>query len=377
MTKSTNGSLKAGIIVTLIVLGIMLIIQTVFALIDSNGRLLLTSRSVAVDNLGNLYVLSGGRYNIQKLDSQGHFVTRWGTSGNGDGQFNGYSKPNSIVVDNNNNIYVTDSGNYRIQKFDSQGRFLTKWGTQGNGDGQFGATFNGPCGLGSDKQNDVYVFDCGNYRIQKFDSQGRFLTKWGTQGNGNGQFNEPYLSQFGGITVDKQDNIYVVDGANKRIEKFDYQGRFLLEWGSVGNGLGQFGTPTQVGPLGLAADNQLNIYVSDGFQIQKFDSNGHFLIQWDVTNVAPWPSESKEYDDSDSLAIDKQGIIYTVAGVYNDTHDRVEGTDYYNVHLQTFDSDGHFLKRWSDPFYLPWWFIFSAPLILGLLFSFLYSKLRK
>jgi len=53
---------------------------------------------------------------------------------------------------------------YRIQKFDSNGTFLTAWGSAGSGDGQF----NSPGGVAVEGGGSVYVADAGNYRIQKF-----------------------------------------------------------------------------------------------------------------------------------------------------------------------------------------------------------------
>ena len=73
------------------------------------------------------------------------------------------------------NIYVTDEGNNRIQKFDSRGSFLTKWGREGSGPGQFKA----PWGVACDALGNVYVVDQGNHRIQKFDANGAFLCAWG------------------------------------------------------------------------------------------------------------------------------------------------------------------------------------------------------
>ena len=54
-----------------------------------------------------------------------------------------FFQPEDVAVDGSGNVYVVDTVNYRIQKFDSDGTFLTKWGSKGSGDGEF----FGPRGL--------------------------------------------------------------------------------------------------------------------------------------------------------------------------------------------------------------------------------------
>ncbi len=53
-----------------------------------------------------------------------------------------------------------------------------------------------------------------NNRIQKFDSNGNFITKWGFKGTGDGQFDNPY-----GIAVDSSGNVYVADTDNRSYPK--------------------------------------------------------------------------------------------------------------------------------------------------------------
>ncbi len=82
----------------------------------------------------------------------------------------------------------------------------------------------------------------GNHRVQVFDKNGRFLFKFGSKGNGNGQLNYPQ-----GITVDQRNNqIVVADTYNYRIQIFDEKGNFLRSFGSNGNGVGQFNLPVGV-----------------------------------------------------------------------------------------------------------------------------------
>ncbi|MCA9344127.1 hypothetical protein KC947_04240, partial [Candidatus Saccharibacteria bacterium] len=83
------------------------------------------------------------------------------TVGTNDGRF---QYPNGVTTDASGNVYVADSDNNRIQKFDSSGTFLAKWGTYGSADGEF----DSPQGVTTDASGNVYVVDTYNYRIQKF-----------------------------------------------------------------------------------------------------------------------------------------------------------------------------------------------------------------
>jgi DNA-binding beta-propeller fold protein YncE len=128
-------------------------------------------------------------------------------------------------------VYVVDNGNDRIQKFDSNGNFITSWGTQGSDNGQF---FR-PLDVAVDPSDKfVYVADTQNARIQKFFNNGTFVTTWGSGCNifdgsgcvipknpghlslGDGQFNS-----VGGIAFAPSGTfVYVADTGNNRIQVF-------------------------------------------------------------------------------------------------------------------------------------------------------------
>jgi len=118
------------------------------------------------------------------------YVSTWGESGIGNGQFGGL---NDAALDSNGNIYVPDRSNHRIQKFDRHGNYLDQWGTFGSGNGQF----HDPKGIALDSAGNIYVADRRNDRVQKFDSAGVYLDQWGSFGPGDGQFDKPQR-----ITVD-------------------------------------------------------------------------------------------------------------------------------------------------------------------------------
>ncbi|BAP54394.1 NHL repeat containing protein [Thioploca ingrica] len=242
------------------------------------------------------------------------FDLTWGLKGSGASQF---QEPASLAIDSLGYIYVTDSLNHRVQKFNSNGDFITQWGTFGSNQGQF----NQPAGIAIGVNNRVYVVDSQNHRFQLFDSEGQFIQMWGMLGTGDIQFNQPI-----GVAIDKTGNIYVTDTQNHRVQKLDSEGHFLLQWGNPGSEAGQFQEPK-----GIAIDNnQECVYVIDfgNHRLQKFDYQGNFLNTWGKLGL-----EAGQFQYPQSVVVDNFGYVY------------VMDTD--NHRIQKFDSDGQFLTQWG------------------------------
>lgn len=93
-----------------------------------------------------------------------HYLVKqvWGESNSKNSQFN---DPDGVAVDSNGSVYVADEGNNRIQKFDSNGKFITTWSSAG---------FQ-PSTIAVDSAGYVFVVDYGNNRVQEFDSNGTFI----------------------------------------------------------------------------------------------------------------------------------------------------------------------------------------------------------
>ncbi|MGA1869871.1 MAG: C13 family peptidase [bacterium] len=117
--------------------------------------------------------------------------------------------PNGLTMSADGYIYVADT--LQVQKFTSDGQFITKWGREGSGDGEF----NRPKGIATDINSNVYVIDSDNHRIQKFTSDGEFIVKFGEYGSDPALIREPY--DVGACSNGK---VYVVDLANNRIQVF-------------------------------------------------------------------------------------------------------------------------------------------------------------
>lgn len=248
--------------------------------------------SLAQDEQGSLYVVDGGNHLIQKFDCTGKFQMKLGGRGSGEGQFvflDSGGHFGAVTADRLGHIYVADH-NFRIQKFTTDGKFITQWGSKGSGDGQFGDYID----LATDQQGNVYVVDPINQRVQKFDSNGKFETKW----------NVPKCSFFTpksvGIAVNAQGEVLVTDPHSHCIQKFDRNGTFVAT-------IGKF-SETDL-PTGIAVDTQGNIYVTDNQMgvIWKFDTNGNLMATWNSADT-----DYGGFDSPQAITVDSQGNVFVV-----------------------------------------------------------------
>ncbi|MFA4860248.1 PEGA domain-containing protein [Methanoregula sp.] len=266
----------------------------------SGDNQLYAPTGISVDPSGNVYVSDNWLNRIQKFDSQGNFLNKWGINAResktpSPGEF---SSAFAIHIDASGNAYVTDMGagtTSRIQKFTPNGKFITSWGDYGSGPGQF----NFPWETATDSKGNVYVADSGNNRIQKFTASGTYLSSWGSAGSGTGEFN-----RLLGIAVDPSDNVFVVDAGNNRIQKFTSEGKFLKTMGSYGSGNGQLNSPA-----GIATDASGNVFVVDtgNYRVQEFSNDGTFLTAWGEkgTNGGQFISPFK-------VTVDANGVVYVL-----------------------------------------------------------------
>ena len=233
--------------------------------------------------------LAGISYIENANAASGHnFESQWGQAGIFKSGF--FLSPQHLAFDSENNVYVTDLGNSRVQKFDSTGNFLTEWGNRGSSDGEFGH----PTGIAVSDEF-VFVVDNKNHNIQKFTLDGEFVSKWGGFGKDNGFFKSPR-----GITVSDDESVSVVDSGNARIQKFTLDGEFISGFGQSGKRGGNFVTPVDI------AINSDKIYVTDPNQnkIIVFDLEGNLEnIFNDSIGGKPIYPEGIVFDEEDNFYI--------------------------------------------------------------------------
>ena len=99
---------------------------------------------------------------------------------------------------------------------------VLSFGKKGSGDGMF----EYPVGVAVSDRDEIVVADCGNHRVQVFDSNGTFLRSFGHKGENDGEFKYPV-----GLAINKDRQIFVADLDNHRIQIFSWEGRHLGSFG--------------------------------------------------------------------------------------------------------------------------------------------------
>ncbi|WP_165822090.1 DUF7619 domain-containing protein [Hymenobacter edaphi] len=250
------------------------------------------------DAAGNLYVTDGTNQNpsystIRVLSPAGTLVRKWGN----DRLFG-----QRMRMDEAGNVYYIDYdyAQPRITKLNAAGQpVATIGGGLGTGDGQFGYLTS----FAVDVRGNIITMENNGYtfpmRVQKFDAQGRFLSKFTVPAQ---VFNSYQPSD---VAVDAAGNVYVLDFYGF-VRKYSEQGQLLLTFGARGYGVGQLGEPRAI-----VLDYRGNIFVSDmgGSRVQQFSPGGQLLRA--VTSTFPPSGSGGTSGPNDSgLAIDGFGNIY-------------------------------------------------------------------
>jgi DNA-binding beta-propeller fold protein YncE len=210
---------------------------------------------VTVDAQDNFYVTDSESGKIFVFDASGKFRRTIGSLKGGEGFF---KRPTGIAVDSAvQRIYITDTLRDKVFVLDMNGSVLATIGHRGTGQ----AEFNFPTELLVRDQN-LFVVDAMNFRVQFLDRSGRFQTSVGVLGDSTGSMFRPK-----GISLDSEGHLYVVDGLWGVVQVFDQAGRLLYYFGRRGKGSGEFQLPT-----GLFIDGDDRIFVVDSYnrRVQVF-----------------------------------------------------------------------------------------------------------
>jgi sugar lactone lactonase YvrE len=255
------------------------------------------------DKYDNLWIVDKGTQSVMRFNPAGYVTLNLGRRpegpddpagayyrGNGLGRENRpalpqidtqFRNPTDIAWDSDDNIYISDGyTNSRVAKFDKHGNWIKSWGTRGTGGAHANenpAQFNVPHNIGIDRQNNVYVADRGNRRIQVFDRDGTFQrfivlnapydkTRHPVLGNPNP--NPPDETQPWTICITNGPTqyLYTSDQEPGRIYKLTLDGKIVGMLGESGHDLGQF---NWIHSLGCPSENVLYVADMNNWRVQK------------------------------------------------------------------------------------------------------------
>lgn len=212
--------------------------------------------------------------------------------------------PHGLTVDPEGNVWLTDVGLHQVFKFTPEGRLLLRLGQAGQA-GDDAAHFNRPTDVAVSRDGSFYVSDgYRNTRVIKFSADGRFQFQWGTPGDGPGEFRLPH-----GLAIDSRGRVYVCDRENQRLQVFDAQGGFLAQWRGP-----------QIGkPYGVATSPEGRVLLIDGGlpslkpaergKAVVLDADGRVLDQFGSAGAAPG-----QFRLGHDIAVGPDGAVYVAEG---------------------------------------------------------------
>jgi DNA-binding beta-propeller fold protein YncE len=223
----------------------------------------MTVSSIAADKDGNFYIIHRGEDtdSIIVSNAEGEVLNTFGT-----GLF---ARAHTIRLDPAGDVWAVDSTSSMVYKFSPEGELLLEISV-----GNLPEPLTESCGTSdiafADNGN-VFISDgyC-NARIVVYDADGNKVNEWGSPGDGPGEFNLPHA-----INMSPDGNVYVADRENGRVQWFTQDGEYLGEWHFGGRILSI--TFSQSGELFIGAEPKGATPMLEGNILQLDPQSGEVL----------------------------------------------------------------------------------------------------
>ena len=254
---------------------------------------------VTVDSDGNVYILNRGPHPVIVLDKNGNFLRSFG-----EGEFD--QRAHGIHAGPENYIYTINDNQHCIKKYTREGKLVMVIGKQGKPAEKWtGLPFNRPTNVAvSPNTGDIYITDgYGNSSVHRYSAEGKHIISWGAPGCDPGEFQIPH-----NVVVDQDENVYITDRENYRLQVFDCNGNLKAIWQNIYR------------PQALCIDREGIIYIGEmlmqrdlfdypkvGHRLNVYNKKGERLARIGDPDIGDGPNQ---FIAPHGFAVDSQGNLY-------------------------------------------------------------------
>lgn len=168
------------------------------------------------------------------------FLKTIGGAGSENGHF---SSPRWVYFSKEQNLFVADTKNSRIQIFDKSGNFISSLTEP---------SMQAPCAVSTDQQGNIYVIDALDCKVRVFDENSNLIKEFGGKGDNIGQFKSVY-----GLAIFKNEKIYITDPDDHRVQIFNLSGELIEVFTTGNSNHGEYKSPSSI------CTNDKYIYILD------------------------------------------------------------------------------------------------------------------
>jgi hypothetical protein len=254
---------------------------------------------VTVDSQDNVYILNRGAHPVIVVDKDGNFVRSWG-----EGEFD--QRAHGIPCSPDDFIWTVNDSQHCIKKYTPEGKLVLTIGIEGQQAEKWSGTpFNRPTNMAiSPNTGDVYVTDgYGNSRVHRYTAEGKHVVSWGAPGVDPGEFQVPH-----NVVIDRDENVYVTDRENYRLQVFDSNGNVKNIWQNIYRPQAMCMDREGIIYVGeMLMDTELTDYPKVGHRLNAYDRSGERLARIGDPMIGDGPTQ---FIAPHGFGVDSQGNLY-------------------------------------------------------------------
>jgi len=261
--------------------------------------------AVCIDEEGDIWMYTRGKPSVQVYAPDGRFLFAWGDTPGAHG----------LKIDRDGFIWTADVATHTVQKHKRDGSVVMTLGVPGES-GTDDRHFFKPTDMAFTSNGDIFVTDgYGNARVVHFTRDGKYLGEWGSLGNADGQFSIPHA-----IVVDSKDRLYIADRNNARIQVYSTSGELLDSWKTLlvpwtfwispndeiwvcGSSPMIWPNPPETPPMPLGCPPKDQI-------VMKFNTSGKLLEMHQFPKAADAHEQPGQLNWVHAIALDKDGNLF-------------------------------------------------------------------